>query len=150
VDSIIDQQLLREILMREIDTIHRYQEMLKNAKCDDLQRFLAHAIVEEKEHVAEALQILRDIDPGQRDALEKDHSEHFRADGPGERALAQIRGEPMPEHDPAPAATEDIAETPAAADHVEADAAEDSSAPEPATSVPTDLLALTVGNLRER
>jgi rubrerythrin len=100
VNPTSDQQILREILMREIETIHRYQEMLERAGTGNLQRFLAHAILEEKEHVAEALQILREVDPMQRKALDEDHSEHFRADGPGARALAVLRGEASADGEP--------------------------------------------------
>jgi hypothetical protein len=85
-----DQQILREIMIREIETIHRYQDMLERAGHADLQRFLAHAIYEEKEHVAEALQILRAIDPMQDAALSEDHGAHFRAGGAGDRALKAI------------------------------------------------------------
>ena len=104
-----DQQILREILIREIETIHRYQEMLERAGDGDLQRFLAHALHEEKEHVAEALQILRRLDPMQARALDEDHSAHFREGGPGDAALRELLGGPGPDAKPAGAA--DVAAT---------------------------------------
>lgn len=129
-----DQQLLREIMVRELETIHRYQDMLERAGHPDLQRFLAHAIFEEKEHVAEALQILRALDPMQDAALGVDHSEHFRPDGAGARALAALRGN-------APIAAKAAADAP----------------PAPAQASPVgkvapsaNLSAPTVGNLRQR
>jgi rubrerythrin len=132
VNLVSDQQILREILLREIETIHRYQDMLERAGTGDLQRFLAHAILEEKEHVAEALQILRQVDPMQRKALDEDHSEHFRADGSGARALAILRGQAPVDDAAAP--------LPAASD----------GPASPAAASTDPLLALTVGSLRQR
>lgn len=134
-----DQQLLREILMREIETIHRYQDMLSRAKDGDLQRFIAHALLEEKEHVAEAMQILRRLDPMQSRALDEDHSAHFRPGGPGDAALKEILGgpSPTPVTPPAPAAPE-TRDTPSAS----------ALSPFGATRPGDDLGAPTVGSLR--
>ncbi len=134
-----DQQLLREILMREIETIHRYQEMLQRAADDDLQRFLAHALQEEKEHVAEAIQILRRLDPMQARALDEDHSDHFRAGGPGDRALSELLGRAGPPPASKPAAS---AEPEAAAESADVP-------PFGAVRPGSDLSARTVGSLRQ-
>ncbi len=143
-----DQQLLREIMIREIETIHRYQDMLERAGSDDLQRFLAHAIYEEKEHVAEALQILRALDPMQDAALNEDHSAHFRPGGPGERALqAILRNGP-----PASAGGGPSANPPAAAPAPQRSANERSANATPfGRMAPGDDLARpTIGSLRRR
>ncbi|MFG0319471.1 MAG: hypothetical protein ACF8XB_19530 [Planctomycetota bacterium JB042] len=138
-----DQQLLREILMREIETIHRYQEMLRRAADDDLQRFIAHALLEEKEHVAEAIQILRRLDPMQARALDEDHSSHFRAGGPGDRALSELLGRAGPPASPK-AAPAEVAPAEAATPAESADAP-----PFGAVRPGTDLSARTVGSLRQ-
>lgn len=88
-----DERILRDVMIRELETIQEYDRMIDQAENADVRRFLAHAVYEEKEHVAEAMQLLGQLDPMQREAIEEDHSAHFRAGGPGDDALRRITGE---------------------------------------------------------
>lgn len=128
-----DIQILRLVVMREIATLNEYEDLLAAAGDDDVRRFLAHAIQEEKEHVAEAMQLLRGLDAQQDRAMAEDHSAHYGQDGPGARALAMIAThaaagvEPTPRADPASARS-----------------AAGPQSPQPAQSP----VSLTVGSLR--
>jgi hypothetical protein len=85
-----DLHVVRQFLQREIETINAYQRMLVDVSSEDVKRMLAHAIYEEKEHVAEGMQLLRRLDPMQDQAMNEDHSDHFAEEGPGARALAAL------------------------------------------------------------
>ena len=73
-----DLVVVREILAREIETINTYQRMLGIARSEEVVSFLAHIIDEEKEHVAEALQLIKQYDPVQAGLLESPN-QHWRA-----------------------------------------------------------------------
>lgn len=88
-----DQFILREFIQREIETINAYVLMLDKAGDQSLRRLIAHAILEEKEHVAEGMQLLGRIDAMQGRALAEDHLPHLADDGPGARALAEIEAD---------------------------------------------------------
>ena len=68
--------LLRDILARELETINNYQNLLAKSKRPDIRAFIAHITEEEKEHVAESIELLKELDPNQA-ALFKD-SDHWR------------------------------------------------------------------------
>lgn len=85
-----DQFVLREFIQREIETINAYMVMLDKVESEPLKRLLAHAILEEKEHVAEGMQLLGRLDAMQGRALAEDHTPHLADDGPGARALADL------------------------------------------------------------
>jgi rubrerythrin len=72
-----DLVLIREILAREIDTINTYQRMLASARGPEVASFLTHIIDEEKEHVAEALELIKLYDPVQANLLQS--ANHWRA-----------------------------------------------------------------------
>jgi len=97
-----DERILRDVMIRELETIQEYDRMIEQAENADVRRFLAHAVYEEKEHVAEAMQLLGQLDPMQREAIEEDHSAHFRAGGPGDVALQRILGNSTTEASPSP------------------------------------------------
>jgi rubrerythrin len=61
--------VIRDILIREIETINVYQRMAANTKSPDVAGFLHHIIEEEKEHVAEALELIKRYDPSQAQLL---------------------------------------------------------------------------------
>lgn len=76
-----DQQdviLLREILARELETINYYQSLLERARTNDVVEFISHIIDEEKEHVAEAMELINRIDPKQ--AARFGAGAHYRSD----------------------------------------------------------------------
>jgi hypothetical protein len=64
-DTTLDVVLLRDILARELETINFYQSLLARAKTADSADFITHVIDEEKEHVAEAMELINRIDPAQ-------------------------------------------------------------------------------------
>ena len=65
-----DLMLVRDILAREIETINNYQRLLNEAMSSEVAAFLRHIIEEEKEHVAEALDLIRTMDSTQAALLE--------------------------------------------------------------------------------
>ena|SRR5437868_5698669 len=69
-----DLMLVREVLARELETINSYLRLLQSAKSEQVRTFLAHVTDEEKEHVAEALEIIKALDPVQAALLE--HGPH--------------------------------------------------------------------------
>jgi rubrerythrin len=69
-----DLLLVREVLARELETINSYLRLLRSAKSERVRAFLAHITDEEKEHVAEALEIIKELDPVQATLLE--HGPH--------------------------------------------------------------------------
>jgi hypothetical protein len=141
--------ILRQFILREIETINAYDAMLRQVDSEDVQRMLAHAIYEEKEHVAEGLQLLRRLDPMQDRAMQADHSDHFAPDGPGARALAALRdNQPLPPKAANPPGAAGAPIPPAAV-------APRGTAGEAATPPPSrpanradDLTAPTIGSLR--
>jgi rubrerythrin len=64
-DNEQDTALLREILARELETINVYQSLLASALSPEVGRFLAHIIDEEKEHVAESMELINSLDKAQ-------------------------------------------------------------------------------------
>lgn len=76
-----DLLLVRDVLARELETINSYLRLLRAAKSERVRAFLAHVTDEEKEHVAEALEIIKELDPVQAALLE--HGSHAaRSSGP--------------------------------------------------------------------
>src|SRR3954453_18209218 len=72
MDEIEDDLLLvRDVLARELETINSYLRLLRSAKSERVRAFLAHITDEEKEHVAEALEIIKELDPVQAALLER-------------------------------------------------------------------------------
>lgn len=64
-DKTGDLMLLRDILAREISTINNYQSLLSQASTSEVATFISHILEEEKEHVAEALELIKELDPNQ-------------------------------------------------------------------------------------
>ena len=86
-----DLLLVRDVLARELETINSYLRLLRDAKSERVRAFLAHVTDEEKEHVAEALEIIKELDPVQAALLERG-SHAARPNGPP----AEQRPEPPP------------------------------------------------------
>ncbi|MCI0487489.1 MAG: ferritin-like domain-containing protein [Blastocatellia bacterium] len=60
-----DITLLRDILARELGTINNYQNLLSRAQRPEVREFIAHIIEEEKEHIAESMELIKELDPAQ-------------------------------------------------------------------------------------
>jgi len=89
-----DLELVRQVLARELDTINQYEQAAREAQSELIRAFFRHLADEEKEHVAEAIQLLHQLDEGQRrHALGVDvRPEHFG--GAGGRAEAGTAARP--------------------------------------------------------
>ena len=66
-----DTMLLRDILARELETINNYQNFLSRAQSPEVREFIAHIIEEEKEHVAESMELIKEFDPAQAALFEE-------------------------------------------------------------------------------
>lgn len=88
-----DVALVRAVLARELDTITEYEGYARRAASPTLQAFFLHLAKEEKEHVAEAMHLIHQLDGEQRRmwSLADVRPEHFtgeasRAPGPVDAA----------------------------------------------------------------
>jgi rubrerythrin len=70
-DTEEDLMLVRDILAREIETINTYQRLLDRAQTEVVKTFLRHITEEEKEHVAEAVELIKQFDQSQAALLGK-------------------------------------------------------------------------------
>jgi hypothetical protein len=64
-DLSTDVALVRQVLARELETINEYEASARAASTPELRDFFLHLAAEEKEHVAEAVHMLRLLDAGQ-------------------------------------------------------------------------------------
>src|SRR3954469_23651665 len=81
-----DVQRVRQVLARELETISHYESLAAAAERPELRAFFLHLAEEEKEHVAEATQLLRRLDSGQELQFQKPFAlSHFE---PGARPPA--------------------------------------------------------------
>jgi hypothetical protein len=56
---------IRRVLARELETINEYEAFAQSSSSPEVRAFFAHLATEEKEHVAEATQMLRLLDSAQ-------------------------------------------------------------------------------------
>ena len=75
-DTEEDLMLVRDILAREIETINTYLRLLDKARTEEIKTFLRHITEEEKEHVAEAVELIKRLDQSQAALLSK--ADHWR------------------------------------------------------------------------
>ncbi|MEW6208296.1 MAG: ferritin-like domain-containing protein [Acidobacteriota bacterium] len=57
--------ILREILARELETINVYQNLAARTENAEVAAFINHIAEEEKEHVAEAMEFINQMDASQ-------------------------------------------------------------------------------------
>jgi hypothetical protein len=60
-----DVALVRQVLARELETINEYEASARASTSPEVRDFFLHLAAEEKEHVAEAVHMLRLLDAGQ-------------------------------------------------------------------------------------
>jgi len=60
-----DLDMLREDLIGELQAINQYQEHVLDLENEEAVNTLEHIIEEEKEHVAELLRLIQNLDPAQ-------------------------------------------------------------------------------------
>jgi len=66
-----DLEILREDLIGELQAINQYQEHILDLENEEAVNTLEHIIEEEKEHVAELLRLIRNLDPAQAEKLKR-------------------------------------------------------------------------------
>lgn len=82
---------IREVLVRELETVNVYEEMVARARTPRVRELLADITAQEKHHIAEAVDMLCRHDAGQRRALQLAGLARPAADGP---AVAEVAFEP--------------------------------------------------------
>ena len=83
---------VREVLIRELETINRYEELARASESPEIRAFFLHLAEEEKEHVAEATMLVRKLDPGQEAQFAKDFTQaHFAGGTPTSAPAAQAQ-----------------------------------------------------------
>ncbi|HYO74006.1 MAG TPA: ferritin [Archangium sp.] len=96
-DLSTDVALVRQVLARELETINEYEAHARAASTPELRDFFLHLAAEEKEHVAEAVHMLRLLDAGQEAHFSKPVTTgHFQG-------AIEGRPSPAPARAPAPA-----------------------------------------------
>jgi rubrerythrin len=93
-----DVELVRQVLARELETINQYEQAAREADTELIRAFFRHLADEEKEHVAEAIQLLHQLDGAQRARASKVdvRLEHFGG-APAHRAAAEHPAPPTPQ-----------------------------------------------------
>ncbi len=66
-----DLDMLREDLMSELQAINQYQEHILSLDNEEAMATLEHIIEEEKEHVAELLRLIQNLDPVQAEKFKR-------------------------------------------------------------------------------
>ena len=66
-----DLDMLREDLIGELQAINLYQEHILDLDNEEAVNTLEHIVEEEKEHVAELLRIIQNLDPVQAEKFKK-------------------------------------------------------------------------------
>lgn len=73
---------VRLVLMRELETISVYEALARDAQGAEAKAFFEHLALEEKEHVAEAMYLLRKLDADQATKFQATYDEaHFQRAG---------------------------------------------------------------------
>ena len=67
----LDLTLLREELIGELEAINQYQDHLGDIENDEAAKVLQHIISDEREHVAELMKIIQELDPKQAEKFAK-------------------------------------------------------------------------------
>lgn len=65
------EDLIRELLVRELETVNVYTEMIARAQTTVVRELLTEITRQEKHHIAEAMDMLSRVDAGQAAALER-------------------------------------------------------------------------------
>jgi len=66
-----DLDMLREDLIGELQAISQYQEHILDMENEEAVNTLEHIIEEEKEHVAELLRLIQNLDPAQAEKFKR-------------------------------------------------------------------------------
>ncbi|QSQ26479.1 ferritin [Pyxidicoccus parkwayensis] len=98
---------IRRVLARELETINEYEAFARASSSPDVRAFFLHLAAEEKEHVSEAVHMLRLLDGGQDTHFTKPVATgHFEAAaGAGAPAAPMASERAAPSAPPPPTAT---------------------------------------------
>ena len=66
-----DLDMLREDLISELQAINQYQEHILDLENEEAATTLEHIIEQEKEHVAELLRLIQNLDPAQAEKFKR-------------------------------------------------------------------------------
>jgi rubrerythrin len=66
-----DLDMLREDLIAELQAINQYQEHILDLENEEAMNTLEHIVEEEKEHVAELLRLIQNLDPSQAEKFKR-------------------------------------------------------------------------------
>lgn len=93
------QDLIRELLVRELETVNLYVNMTASAQTPGVRELLARITEQEKHHIAEAMDLLARFDAGQAEALriagvELHHEERPTTDERRPVSTAPVQFEP--------------------------------------------------------
>jgi len=66
-----DLEMLREDLIGELQAINQYESHIFNLDNEEAVSTLEHIVEEEKEHVAELLRLIQELDPAQAEKLKE-------------------------------------------------------------------------------
>ena len=66
-----DLDMLREDLIAELQAINQYQEHVLDLENEEAVNTLEHIVEEEKEHVAELLRLIQNLDPSQAEKCKR-------------------------------------------------------------------------------
>ena len=67
-----DLKNLREDLIGELGAINQYQEHIDETNDEEIKKVLGHVRDDEKEHVAELVKLLQQLDATQKEKFEKE------------------------------------------------------------------------------
>jgi len=67
-----DLEMLREDLVGELQAINQYQEHIESLESEEAVTTLEHIIEDEKEHVAELVKLIQNLDPVQAEKFKKE------------------------------------------------------------------------------
>jgi len=93
-DADESQDLIRELLVRELETVNVYTELLESARTPEVRALLAEITAQEKHHIAEAADLLARYDAGQAAAFARAGVAVRRAPAAPEPAPATVVYEP--------------------------------------------------------
>jgi len=66
-----DLEMLREDLIGELQAINQYQEHIESLENEEAVTTLEHIIEDEKEHVAELVKLIQNLDPVQAEKFKR-------------------------------------------------------------------------------
>ncbi len=97
-DLSTDVALVRRVLARELETINEYEAHARASSSPEVRDFFLHLAAEEKEHVAEAVHMLRLLDAGQEAHFSKPVATgHFQGVTAPESKPSEPAPSPAPE-----------------------------------------------------